>query len=117
MNPRASAVVPTPDHKLEITFTSGEVGVYDCSPLLEFGIFRELQDIRYFQQASVAGGTVVWPFTCSTCVKQPVTGHPLRIVDPLGKPDCLSRDRVIPRRGIDVNMARRVASDAPPTRA
>ena len=67
MNPRVMAVVPTDDHKLEMTFTSGEVGVYDCSPLLEFGVFRELQDIRYFRQASVAGGTVVWPHEQDIC--------------------------------------------------
>jgi hypothetical protein len=67
MNPRVTAVVPTNNHQLEITFTSGEVGIYDCSPLLEFGVFRELRDADYFQQASVAGGTVVWPHEQDIC--------------------------------------------------
>lgn len=67
MNPRVAAVTPTDDHKLEITFTNGEVGVFDCSPLLEFGVFRELQDIDYFKRAFVEGGTVVWPHEQDIC--------------------------------------------------
>ncbi len=67
MHPRVHAVVPSDDHKLKITFSNGEVGVYDCSPLLDFGVFKELQDPTYFMQARAVGGTVVWPHEQDIC--------------------------------------------------
>ena len=67
MNPRVKGVKPMADYRLEITFSSGEVGVYDCRPLLDFGVFRELRDEGYFRQARVAGGTVVWPHEQDIC--------------------------------------------------
>ena len=51
MNPRVRRVHPLPGHRLLLTFTNGEKGVFDCRPLLEFGVFRELQDEAYFRQA------------------------------------------------------------------
>ena len=67
MNPRVVAVTPTDNYKLQITFTNGEVGIYDCSPLLGFGVFKAFQEIDYFKQASVEGGTVVWPNEQDIC--------------------------------------------------
>lgn len=67
MNPRVKMVVPKEDYHLEITFTNGEVGVYDCSPLLDFGVFQELRDLSYFNQARAEGGTVVWPHEQDIC--------------------------------------------------
>ncbi|MBM4056350.1 MAG: DUF2442 domain-containing protein [Planctomycetes bacterium] len=67
MNPRVKAVKARNDYKLEITFSNGEVGVYDCSPLLSFGVFTELKDKIYFQQARAAYGTVVWPHEQDIC--------------------------------------------------
>lgn len=67
MNPRVKSVVPTCDFKLRLTFANGETGVFDCSPLLDFGVFRELRDLRYFQQVRVEGGTVVWPHEQDIC--------------------------------------------------
>ncbi|MDZ4658047.1 MAG: DUF2442 domain-containing protein [Bythopirellula sp.] len=65
MNPRVKAVIAKDDHTLEIEFTNGDV--YDCKPLLDFGVFQELQDLAYFRQAHVAGGTVVWPHEQDIC--------------------------------------------------
>ena len=67
MNPRVSAVSAKDDYTLELTFTNGEVGVYDCAPLLDFGVFRELKDKRYFGRAEVVDGTVVWPHEQDIC--------------------------------------------------
>ncbi|MEK6676843.1 MAG: DUF2442 domain-containing protein [Planctomycetota bacterium] len=67
MNPRVASVRPTHDYKLEITFSNGEVGTYDCSPLLDFGVFKELKDIDYFQQARAEGGTVTRPHDQDIC--------------------------------------------------
>ena len=67
MLPRVKSVSPRSDYQLEITFTSGEIGLYDCSPLLDFGVFRELRDDAYFQQAHVVNGTVAWPHEQDIC--------------------------------------------------
>ncbi len=67
MNPRVKKVVARDDYKLEITFTNDEVGIFDCAPLLSFGVFQELQDIGYFKQARAENGTVVWPHEQDIC--------------------------------------------------
>jgi hypothetical protein len=67
MNPRVKDVVARDDYKLEITFTNGEVGLFDCTHLLSFGVFKEFQDLGYFKQARVEGGTVVWPHEQDIC--------------------------------------------------
>lgn len=67
MNPRVRAVTAKDDYKLEIEFANGEVGIYDCVPLLDFGVFRELREIDYFRQARAEGGTVVWPHEQDIC--------------------------------------------------
>ncbi|MBN1670607.1 MAG: DUF2442 domain-containing protein [Kiritimatiellae bacterium] len=67
MNPRVKSVTPTDEYKLELVFTNGERGVYDCSPMLDFGVFQELRDKHYFRQARVEFGTVVWPHEQDIC--------------------------------------------------
>jgi len=67
MNPRVKEVRAKAGYRLEITFSNGEVGTYDCRPLLEFGVFKELQDENYFRQARAADGTVVWPHEQDIC--------------------------------------------------
>lgn len=67
MNPRIKNVTATPDYKLHIEFTNGEHGTYDCAHLLDFGVFRELNDQAYFQKAKVLDGTVVWPNKQDIC--------------------------------------------------
>jgi hypothetical protein len=67
MNPRVKAVVARSGYELELTFTNGEVGLFDCSHLLDFGVFHEFRDIEYFRQARVDGGTVVWPHEQDIC--------------------------------------------------
>jgi len=67
MNPRVKTVVATEGYRLEITFSNGEVGVYDCGPLLDFGVFKELRDLSYFKRARAESGTVVWPHEQDIC--------------------------------------------------
>ena len=67
MNPRVKSVSPLDDYQLEITFTNGEVGVYDCKPLLDFGVFRELRERAYFNQVGTGSGTVFWPNQQDIC--------------------------------------------------
>jgi len=67
MNPRVVKVNPLDSFKLELYFANGEVGVYDCTDLLDFGVFAELKNIEYFNQVSVLDGTVVWPNEQDIC--------------------------------------------------
>ncbi len=67
MNPRVAVVTATEDYKLKLVFTSGEQGVYDCSHLLDFGVFKELQDKEYFKQVIPWQGTVIWPNDQDIC--------------------------------------------------
>ena len=67
MNPRVSRVHPVSGHRLLLTFTNGEQGVFDCRPYLEFGVFRELQKENYFRRVRVEGGTVAWPHEQDIC--------------------------------------------------
>ena len=67
MNPIVKQVATLTDYKLSIAFTNGEHGIYDCSKLLEFGVFTELKNNNYFKQAKVIDGTVVWPHEQDIC--------------------------------------------------
>ena len=67
MNPRVHAVIPKDNYTLEIEFDNGEIGLYDCSHLLDFGVFTQLRDLNYFRQAIADGGTVAWPNEQDIC--------------------------------------------------
>jgi hypothetical protein len=67
MNPRVESVKPLEDYRLLITFSNGENGIYDCRPLLGFGVFAELRDPDYFRQVHEELGTVVWPHEQDIC--------------------------------------------------
>ena len=53
MNPRISEVIPLSDYKLKLIFTNGEQGIYDCTHLLNFGVFQELKNKNYFNQVAL----------------------------------------------------------------
>lgn len=67
MNPRIVEAIPISDYKLQLTFKNGERGIYDCSPLLDFGIFQELRNENYFKRVKVVHGTVAWPHEQDIC--------------------------------------------------
>ncbi|TPQ24451.1 DUF2442 domain-containing protein [Methylomonas sp. HW2-6] len=67
MNPRVKSVQAGDDYSLMLEFTDGSQGVYDCTPLLDFGVFKELSDRQYFKRAAVVDGTVVWPHEQDIC--------------------------------------------------
>lgn len=54
MNPRVKKLTPLPGYKLDIEFPNGEQGIYNCTPLLDFGVFKELKGISYFKRVKVA---------------------------------------------------------------
>lgn len=83
MNPRVQKVKPMKGYRLGLEFTNGERGIYDCTPLLDFGVFRDLREDGYFRRACVREGTVAWPFEqdidpdtlYQDCLKSPALGR------------------------------------------
>ena len=67
MNPSVKSVETLPELKLQIQFSNDELGVYDCSHFLDFGVFNELQDVQYFQRVAAVDGTVCWPNEQDIC--------------------------------------------------
>ena len=48
------------DYKLILTFEDGSVRVFDVSPLLDKGIFKELNDEVLFKTVKINFDTVEW---------------------------------------------------------
>ena len=67
MNPRVISVKPMNNYKLDLIFDNGEERIYDCSSHLDFGVFKELKDKKYFQQVKCKSGTVVWTHNQDIC--------------------------------------------------
>ncbi len=60
MNPRVKTVKPIVNYRLLIGFENGEVRIFDVSPYLDNGIFKELKSKEKFNSAKVVEGTVQW---------------------------------------------------------
>ena len=67
MDPLVSSVTVMEGYRLKLLFDNGEQGIYDCSDLLDFGVFKEFRDKVYFGRARVSYGTVVWPHGQDIC--------------------------------------------------
>lgn len=67
MNPRVVKVNPLENYQLELFFANGETGIYNCAGILDFGIFKELKNVEYFNQVTVLDGTVAWPHEQDIC--------------------------------------------------
>ena len=67
MNPRVKKVQPLDDYLLKLTFDNDEVRVFDASPYLDRGIFRELRDKSFFKSVTVFMGSVKWPHDQDFC--------------------------------------------------
>lgn len=46
---------------LMIGFSNGEKKLFDVTPYMQKGIFRQFNDYTYFKQVRVLDGTIVWP--------------------------------------------------------
>lgn len=55
------AVSSNDDFSLDLKFNDGSVKRFDATPYLDYEAFRELKDLGYFKQVTVAFGTVQWP--------------------------------------------------------
>ncbi len=53
-------VVPTDDYKLILSFGKEEQRIFDVAPILDFGRFSELQDLKTFKKVHVSFDTIEW---------------------------------------------------------
>ena len=67
LGPRVTAVTPTEDYKLLLTFTNGEQRIFDFTPLLGMAVFKPLSNKSFFLSVKVAYGTVIWPQDIDYC--------------------------------------------------
>ncbi len=60
MNPRAINVEYHSPFKLLVTFTNGEMKVFDLLPYLNFPVYQPLKNEQFCSKAKVQYGTIVW---------------------------------------------------------
>ncbi len=61
MSPKVVRVEALENSRLRLFFDNGETRVFDVSPYLTKGIFKELQAPHYFNQVKPFFGGVQWP--------------------------------------------------------
>jgi hypothetical protein len=61
MHPRVKNVKPLENYLLQLTFENGEVKIFDATPYLNKGIFKELQNKAIFNTVLPFMGTIKWP--------------------------------------------------------
>lgn len=60
MNPRIKNVTADNDYTLTLTFTNGEIKVFDMKPYLDVGIFKELKNKSLFNSVKPYLGSIQW---------------------------------------------------------
>lgn len=55
------SVKPLPHHRIEVELEDGRHGIFDVTPYLDHGVFRELRDPAYFRRVGILHGAVTWP--------------------------------------------------------
>ncbi len=60
MNPRVKEVYPNRDYTIKIVFDNGEEKLFDVTPYLDKGIFRELKDKNLFNTVKPFLGSIQW---------------------------------------------------------
>ena len=60
MYPAITNVIPRQDFSLAVVFDTGEEGVLDMKPYLDFGAFKRLKDYDSFRRVRVAFDTIEW---------------------------------------------------------
>ncbi len=54
-------VIPLENYRLQLHFDNGEIGIFDMTPYLDMGRFKELRDHKIFDQVHVVFDSVAWP--------------------------------------------------------
>jgi hypothetical protein len=61
MYPRVKNVKARENYLLEIKFTNNSCRIFDVKPYLNFGVFKELKDTKYFNKVNCSGNSIAWP--------------------------------------------------------
>ena len=61
MNSDVTTVKPLSGHRIYVELADGRRGLFDLTPYLEHGVFRELKDTAYFNRVGIQWGAVTWP--------------------------------------------------------
>ena len=61
MNSDVTTVKPLSGHRIYVELADGRRGLFDLTPYLEHGVFRELKDSAYFKRVGIQWGAVTWP--------------------------------------------------------
>lgn len=67
MNPRPIKVEPLENYELLITFKNGEVKIFDAKPILNFPLYKELNNKGFFSLAKANGMCVYWNNDIDLC--------------------------------------------------
>jgi hypothetical protein len=51
-------VKPLDNYQLYVEIKDGCCGIFDVKPYLDFGVFRELKNIHYFNQVDILFGAI-----------------------------------------------------------
>ena len=56
-------IAPIENYRLKVRLSDGRQGIFDVTPYLDIGVFRELRDITYFKRVKIAfnGAGIMWP--------------------------------------------------------
>ena len=67
MNPRIVKVKPQKNYKLLLLFDNNEWRIFDVSPYLDKGIFKELKSPEIFNSVKTVDGSVQWQNEADFC--------------------------------------------------
>ena len=54
-------VKPLSGHRIYVEIADGRKGIFDLTPYLDHGVFRELREVHYFNRVGLVLGAVTWP--------------------------------------------------------
>ena len=60
MNPRIQKAIAIDNYKFQLEFENGEKGVFDLSPYLGLGMFKELKEDQNYKRFSLEEGVLTW---------------------------------------------------------
>lgn len=52
---------PVNNYRVEVVFSNGQSGIFDCSYLLNYDVSSALADVDLFKQVRAEHGTLTWP--------------------------------------------------------
>ena len=84
-------VKPTQDFKVYVYFCNGKIKLYDMSPFLDKGVFKQISDIKEFMsKCTVINHTLVWdlggnydPYNCLDIDPETIYEDGIEVADPL----------------------------------